>query len=544
MLLGCASAEGGHGGASAPGPQEYSSGQSTESPAPGPDSPVQEAESFGVSGTETGFPDDPGDLQGTSMADPGLEEAGSSTIAMGADSTGIAPGYQGDFSAGPGDSPSALTGGGPGDAGSGSDVHGFFSSSEDHGPFSSSSDSKEAGYQGGSGATSPPGPGLMGGGVPSLPDTGDQEGTSSPGRGNGGLLQNRGPGPQQETGIAKGYGGETGPGIPPNGLARSAPGDGGSKDPGQLHGSLGLFAASAGGAGVARVGPEGLPGHSASGPFPGAHGPHRQQQTIPVQTGHYPCGPAQTTPVIPDQPSKATDTREDTGQRARSKRARVYFPEEGPVQSPVSIPASSRIPLFPFSLLLFGGYRRVSKKNVLEHDSRSRVFTTISENPGIDVPELARLTGINENTMRYHLVKLVESGRVTYLVKPGVIRYFPNQGSYSPAEQVLIHYLWSDTPRAILLLLRSAPGLTRQQISDTLGITGPSVTRHMEHLIDDGIIENRSSGRSNHYYLAKEPREMFLPMLSRIHAATGDGESPVLLPPRGEGRMSEPPLVS
>lgn len=95
---------------------------------------MQEEESFGVSGTETGYPDDPGDLQGTSMADPGLEEAGSSTIAMGADSTGIAPGYQGDFSAGPGDAPSALTGGGPGDAGSGSDDHGFFSSSEDHGP--------------------------------------------------------------------------------------------------------------------------------------------------------------------------------------------------------------------------------------------------------------------------------------------------------------------------------------------------------------------------------------------------------------------------
>ncbi|HNI41397.1 MAG TPA: hypothetical protein PK272_01875, partial [Methanoregulaceae archaeon] len=113
VLLGCASAEGGHGGASAPGPQEYSSGQSAESPAPGPDSPVQEAESFGVSGTGTTYPDDPGDLTGTSMADPGLEEAGSSTIAMGADSTGIAPGQQGDFSAGPGDAPSALTGRGP-----------------------------------------------------------------------------------------------------------------------------------------------------------------------------------------------------------------------------------------------------------------------------------------------------------------------------------------------------------------------------------------------------------------------------------------------
>ncbi len=502
---------------------------------------MQEAESFGVSGTGTGYPDDPGDLQGTSMADPGLEEAGSSTIAMGADSTGIGPGYQGDFSAGPGDAPSALTGGGPGDAGSGSDDHGFFSSSEDHGPFSSSGDSPGEGYQEGSGGASPPGPGFMGGEDPVLPDTGDQDGTPSPGRGNGGLLQNRGSGPEPETGILERHGGESGPKLPPNAMARSGPGDGGSVVPGQLHGSLGILAASAGGAGVAWAGPEGSGEHSASGPSSRAHGPHRQQQGIPVQ---YPCGPAQATPVIPDQGSKATDTREDTGQRARSKRARVYFPEEGSVQSPVSAPPSSPIPLFPFSLLLFGGYRRISKKNVLEHDARQSVFSAISAHPGIDVPLLAGTTGINENTLRYHLVKLVESGRITYLVKPGVIRYFLNQGSYSPAEQVLIHYLWSETPRNILLLLRSNPGRSRQQISDALGISGPSVTRHMEHLIDDGIIENRFPGRSNHYYLTEGTKAIFEPMLSRIRAATKNGESPLVLSTPGEGPLIEPSLVS
>jgi len=222
----------------------------------------------------------------------------------------------------------------------------------------------------------------------------------------------------------------------------------------------------------------------------------------------------------------------------------VYFPEEGSVQSPVSAPPSSPIPLFPFSLLLFGGYRRISKKNVLEHGARQSVFSAISAHPGIDVPLLAGTTGINENTLRYHLVKLVESGRITYLVKPGVIRYFLNQGSYSPAEQVLIHYLWSETPRKILLLLRSNPGLSRQQISDALGISGPSVTRHMEHLIDDGIIENRFPGRSNHYYLTEGTKAIFEPMLSRIRAATKNGESPLVLSIPGEGPLIEPSLVS
>ena len=35
-------------------------------------------------------------------------------------------------------------------------------------------------------------------------------------------------------------------------------------------------------------------------------------------------------------------------------------------------------------------------------------------------------------------------------------------------------------------------------------ISGPSVTRQMDNLIEDGVVENRFLGRSNHYYLTAE----------------------------------------
>ncbi|MDD1715792.1 MAG: winged helix-turn-helix domain-containing protein, partial [Methanolinea sp.] len=66
------------------------------------------------------------------------------------------------------------------------------------------------------------------------------------------------------------------------------------------------------------------------------------------------------------------------------------------------------------------------------------------------------------------------------------------------------HYLWTDTPRGILWLLTRHPGLTRQEIADALAISGPSITRQMEHLIQDRVVENRLPGRSNHYYLTGE----------------------------------------
>jgi predicted transcriptional regulator len=179
-------------------------------------------------------------------------------------------------------------------------------------------------------------------------------------------------------------------------------------------------------------------------------------------------------------------------------------PEKEPVTPGVPTPSPPGLLPFPFSLVLFGGYRRISKKNVLEHGARQTIHRVIARNPGIDVSTLVEVTGINENTLRYHLFKLVAAGKITCFTRPSVVRYFLNQGAYAPAEQVIWHYLWSDTPRRILLQLSSHPGLTRQQIADAIGISGPSVTRQMEHLIDDHVVENRFPGHSNHYYLTAE----------------------------------------
>ena len=155
-------------------------------------------------------------------------------------------------------------------------------------------------------------------------------------------------------------------------------------------------------------------------------------------------------------------------------------------------------------MLLVGGFRRISKKNVLEHDARQVIYQAIAATPGIDVKTLTDMTGINENTLRYHVDRLVATGKISCFSRPGVVRYFQNQGAYSQFEHMVFHYLWTDTPRGILWLLFQHPGLTRQHIADTLVISGPSVTRQMNNLIADGVVENRFPGRSNHYYLTEE----------------------------------------
>jgi DNA-binding MarR family transcriptional regulator len=308
-------------------------------------------------------------------------------------------------------------------------------------------------------------------------------------------------------------------------------------------GAMGIMAASVGSAGIARSGFVNPGGYSAPPDADRESLPQRQQRGPPEQATHYPCGPAETSPVTPAQGQGRDEIREENTPRSRPKRLRILAGETDPGGPAPTTPSPSRTPLFPFSMLLFGGYRRITKKNVLEQDARSTLYRTITNNPGIDVPTLAGITGLNENTLRYHLVKLIANGKVTYLVKPGVIRYFLNQGAYSRYEQVFLHYLWSETPREILQLLRRTPGLTRQQISDSLGISGPSVTRQMDHMREDRVIENLFPGRSNHYYLTDEAMTIFERVISRTSGPGGNEDSRQPLPAFfGEG-APEPSAV-
>ena len=268
-------------------------------------------------------------------------------------------------------------------------------------------------------------------------------------------------------------------------------------------------------AGAARSGYESENSYTS---IPGAnHGPspQRQQRGPPSQSSSYPCGPAQASTLPVASGHTRDESREETPLRQKSKRIGFLFWMLDPIvpdTAPSSFPLQS---LFPLNILLVGGFRRISKKNVLEHDARHIIYQAITATPGIDVKTLTDMTGINENTLRYHVDRLVATGKISCFARPGVIRYFQNQGAYNQFEHKVFHYLWTDTPRGILRLLYQHPGLTRQHIADALAISGPSVTRQMDNLIEDGVVENRFPGRANHYYLTAEAAQTIDKVISQ-----------------------------
>ncbi len=154
----------------------------------------------------------------------------------------------------------------------------------------------------------------------------------------------------------------------------------------------------------------------------------------------------------------------------------------------------------PIRSIRFRGYRRLSGKNILEHEKRQLIYRTILMNPGIEIPALVALTGINLHTLRYHVGHLVRLHTIACVEQGGGFHFFENHGRYDQEDQQRILYQRYPTTSRILALIGANPGITRGAIALELGLAGPSVTRWTQRLIAEGVVTEVRDGRRVHFY--------------------------------------------
>ena len=149
-------------------------------------------------------------------------------------------------------------------------------------------------------------------------------------------------------------------------------------------------------------------------------------------------------------------------------------------------------------VLAFLGYW--SSRHPLDNKKRSRIYACIRDHPGIAPMEIARITGINRGTTRYHLSRLREAGLVSILHRGGRVGYF-RSGDYDTAEKVVHLHLRNDLRRQILGLLLEEPGVTQSEVADTIGVARSTVAWHMQRLVADGLVGANRDGRMVRYAL-------------------------------------------
>lgn len=176
----------------------------------------------------------------------------------------------------------------------------------------------------------------------------------------------------------------------------------------------------------------------------------------------------------------------------------IYGTGDGKVSAAVVDMAAGAALLAAFYLFLrffAAGTVARARSRIDKNEKRNSILKFIVDNPGSTLRDIARGTGVNLGTVRYHVFILGLNHRiVSFAADDKHVRYFTNSGTYSKEEQLVISLMRRESMGRILTLLMEKPGLTNIEISSALGIQESAVSRYMKELSGKGVVSRPQSG--------------------------------------------------
>ncbi|HLE47000.1 MAG TPA: ArsR family transcriptional regulator [Candidatus Thermoplasmatota archaeon] len=156
-------------------------------------------------------------------------------------------------------------------------------------------------------------------------------------------------------------------------------------------------------------------------------------------------------------------------------------------------------------------YTRIAKSDLLENNIRQQIFDLISQNPGVNVSEIARRLDIAWGTATHHLHKLRHERLVSIRIASNQKCYFPNGGTYTQKEMDVMSAVKHPTARQIAdFLVRMGPQC-HGDIAQLLDLTPALVSFHADKLVHAGVVARHRDGRRTIFTpleanLAPQPR--------------------------------------
>lgn len=143
-------------------------------------------------------------------------------------------------------------------------------------------------------------------------------------------------------------------------------------------------------------------------------------------------------------------------------------------------------------------YSRLSRSELLENDTRSRLLEVISEEPGLSLQELAGKTDAGWGTTVYHLQRLEQAGFIKSR-KQGHHRRFYTIGEVGQDEVEALGMLRNETPRKIAQYLVQDPGCNQKAICQALDISPSLAHKYLKRMEEQNLLTSEREWRSKHY---------------------------------------------
>ncbi len=150
---------------------------------------------------------------------------------------------------------------------------------------------------------------------------------------------------------------------------------------------------------------------------------------------------------------------------------------------------------------------RLKRSELLDNDKRRAIYEKISEDPGINLRNLADELDLAWGTLLHHLRKLEDNHLVTSERFGKYRRFFLNGSTYSEDEQARLAALATPSTARVAEYILDNPGANQSEIGDAIGVTASTVLFHVRRLKDVDLVEEEREGRYVHYYPKLEDHE-------------------------------------
>lgn len=151
--------------------------------------------------------------------------------------------------------------------------------------------------------------------------------------------------------------------------------------------------------------------------------------------------------------------------------------------------------------------------------SRKELFEYVEANPGIHFSQLKRDLDMETGLLQHHLRELEQYGVLESEEHQGKRRVFVAR-ELDAEERSILAVLRYETTRRILLFLLEEGAARNSEIAEAVGVTPATVSWHLSNLVEKGVVEEVTEGRTTLYRVKNE--ELTLQLLVRYQESFVD----------------------
>jgi predicted transcriptional regulator len=143
--------------------------------------------------------------------------------------------------------------------------------------------------------------------------------------------------------------------------------------------------------------------------------------------------------------------------------------------------------------------------SVLDLEARRRIVAFVQGSPGLHLRALAEALQMPVSTLEYHCYHLVRHGHLLTREQGSYKSFYPGEGMDRRDRDILAH-VRHKVPRDICTHLLLNPGATPKELKEVVGLSGPTLTFHLNKLRKANLVREESAGRTKRLFVVDGER--------------------------------------